>query len=307
LRERDINVLESHSFKAHVLASRLCGPLGLPWMAYAHGWTAETLRVRLYNALERRLLRAPDHVCVVAQPIATAIRAAGRAKPVSVVPNGLDPTEPIAPVERAAARRRYGFPDDAVVALAIGRLSHEKGVDLLLDAFAQAVAQEPRLRLLVAGDGPERPRLEAAIARAQLVDRVVLPGQVREVRSAYAAADLLVVPSRTEGLPNVVLEALDAGLPILATQVGAIPELVHEGLTGWLVPPGDVPALALGLARAAAAPDLAGMGLLGRERILPAFSAQARLQKLFQVYATLLANADAPSTSAPLRGREARP
>jgi glycosyltransferase involved in cell wall biosynthesis len=303
-RERGVNLIESHSFKAHVLGWRLRGPLGVPWLAYAHGWTAETLRVRLYNALERQLLRSPDHVCVVAQPIAAAIRGAGRCEPLSVVPNGLDPTRAIEDGERAAVRRAYGLRDDEIVAAVVGRLSHEKGIDVLLEAFAIAIPAEPRLRLHVAGDGPERARAEATIARLNLGERVSLLGQVRDVRKVYAAADLLVVPSRTEGLPNVVLEALDAGLPVLATQVGAIPELVSDGVTGWLVPPGDVGALARGLARAAASPELRAMGLLGRERILPSFSAQARLQRLFQIYAGLL---EARTPPPPLQGGEVRP
>jgi glycosyltransferase involved in cell wall biosynthesis len=304
-RERGINLVESHSFKAHVVAWRLGSGLAVPWLAYAHGWTAETWRVRLYNVLERRLLCRPDHVCAVARPLAEAIRAAGRDGPVSVLPNGLDPSPaPVSAVERALARAGFGIAPSDCLAVAAGRLSLEKGFDLLVAGFARAVACKPRLRLLIAGEGPERPRLEAAIARAGLTGRVRLLGQVPDIRPVLAAADLLVLPSRTEGLPNIVLEGLDAGLPVLATSVGALPELVHDGVTGWLVPPGDVDALARGLARAAATPNLVALGELGRTRILPSFSARDRLQRLFAIYGALTAP---PASAAPLQGGEVAP
>jgi glycosyltransferase involved in cell wall biosynthesis len=304
-REGGINLVESHSFKAHLVARRLRDGLDVPWLAYAHGWTAETWRVRLYNVLERRLLRQPDHVCAVARPLADAIRAAGREGPMSVLPNGLDPSpDSVSPGERASARTRLGLGRDDLVAVAAGRLSLEKAFDLLIAAFGRVHAGEPRLRLLVAGEGPERPRLEAAIARAGLQDLVQLLGQVPDIRPILAAADLLVLPSRTEGLPNIVLEGLDAGLPVLATCVGALPELVHDGVTGWLVPRDDVEALARGLARAAATPNLAAMGELGRTRILPSFSARDRLQRLYAIYGALTAPA---STGATLQGGEVAP
>jgi glycosyltransferase involved in cell wall biosynthesis len=296
-RERGINLVESHSFKAHLVGARLRDGLDVPWLAYAHGWTAETWRVRLYNVLERRLLRRPDHVCAVARPLADAIRAAGRERPTSVLPNGLDPSPaPVGHAERAAARTGLGLGPDDFVAVAAGRLSLEKAFDLLIEAFARVHASEPRLRLLVAGEGPERPRLEAAIARAGLQPRVRLLGQVPEIRPVLAAADLLVLPSRTEGLPNIVLEGLDAGLPVLATCVGALPELVQDGVTGWLVPREDVEALARGLTRAAATPTLAAMGEFGRARILPSFSARERLQRLYAIYGALMARAPAGAT-----------
>jgi glycosyltransferase involved in cell wall biosynthesis len=283
---RGVTLLESHSFKAHLLASRLAARLHEPWLAFAHGWTAETRRVRLYNALERRLLRRPDRVIAVARPIADRLRAAGRRGPVDVLPNGLEPSPaPPSPEERARARATLGLAPGERVGIVIGRLSREKGVDVLLAALARRGG--PALTILVAGDGPARAGLEAAIARDGLGRTVRLLGQVADVRPLYAAADLLVLPSRSEGLPNVVLEALDAALPVVATRVGALPELVDDGRTGRLVAADDPAGLAAALDWAASAPDLPAHGRAGRERILPRYTAAGRRERLLALYATL--------------------
>lgn len=285
-----VTLVESHSLKSNVVAWMASRRLGVPWIAFAHGWTSETLRVRAYNVIEQRaLLRWPDHVVAVADTIERRLREGGRTGPVTVLPNGIEASAtPVQPAERHAARMALGYSDDDFIGAVVGRLSHEKAVDLLLQAVARIATQIPRLKVAVVGEGRERPTLEAARAALGLENVVRFFGQLADVRPVMAAADVLLLPSRTEGLPNVALEALDAGLPILSTRVGAMPELIADGVTGWLVPVGDPSAFGSRLAELALRRDLRSVGLAGREQVLPRYTADARVAKLFALYSQLL-------------------
>src|SRR6266852_6782237 len=130
--------------------------------------------------------------------------------------------------------------------LAVGRLSKEKAQIVLLRAFKNLSEThgEINARLVIVGDGPEREPLEAAAASLGLSDRVVFTGQVNNVQVYFAAADVLVNPSHSEGSPYVLLEAMAAGLPIVATAVGGVPEMVENNETALLVPASDPCALA---------------------------------------------------------------
>ena len=166
---------------------------------------------------------------------------------------------------RREARRRLHLPDGAPVAGFLGSLTAEKCVG----AAVAAVGQVPGAHLLVAGDGPERPALEVQAAR-DAPGRVRFVGVVAGAGPALAAADAVVLPSRTEGLPGVLIEAGLSGLPVVATAVGGVAEIVAGGETGVLVPPGDVDALAAGLRRVLG-PDGPALGRAGRERCLARF------------------------------------
>lgn len=165
-----------------------------------------------------------------------------------------------------------------------GRLSHEKGVDTLVRAVALA---DPSVALDIAGDGPERAALEA-LAAAQAPGRVTFHGRVSrdELESLMRGSVASVVPSRWfENQPMTVLESMGAGVPVIATSLGGLPELVRHGVDGWVVAPDDPAALAHALNEVAAAPDEARRrGLVGRERMLRDFSAGAHLAGLDEVY-----------------------
>jgi glycosyltransferase involved in cell wall biosynthesis len=187
----------------------------------------------------RQIAAAADLVYVAA---ALAVDGA----PGRVVPMGVD-VAALNGVARAAARARLGV--DGFTALYLGRLVPDKGADLLLDALPDGVT------LLLAGDGPERARLERAAAGRPSV-RFVGEARGPDKRALLAAADALVVPSRRDGAPTVVREALALGLPLVATRAGGIPELVRHGHTALLCPP-TAPALAAALTRLRDDPALA--------------------------------------------------
>ena len=154
-------------------------------------------------------------------------------------------------------RRKHGIGEELVV-LCAGRLSTEKGQADLLEAVALIAKMPdiPRFRLLLAGDGVERQHLEQLSARLGIQEKVIFAGHASDMRPYYAMASMLVLPSHSEGSPNVVLEALAAGLAVAATTVGGVPEILEEGRTGLMVPPRNSAALAEVTARLLRDPGL---------------------------------------------------
>jgi glycosyltransferase involved in cell wall biosynthesis len=192
--------------------------------------------------------------------------------------------------------------------VAIGRLVEQKGQLLLIDAMAGAVAEGADLTLALVGDGPMRPEVEALIARRGLGTRVVITGWMGEagVRAEIARAHALVMPSFAEGLPMVIMEAMAAGRAVIATYVAGTPELVSPGESGWLVPAGDVDALADALRTVArTSPEkLASMGSAGRARVLERHDVDRESAKLARLFAQTL-DAGGEASAAPGARRRA--
>lgn len=191
---------------------------------------------------------------------------------IDVVPNGVDPAR------FRAARATTGAP----VAVWVGVLAPVKRVDVLLDA----VADVPRLRLVVVGDGPLRGEVERRCAEPDLAGRVELAGRVDDPSRLVAGADLYVLTSDAENCPLSLLEAMASGLPVVATAVGGVPEVVRDGIDGLLCPAGDVAALTSALGRLAADPYLRSLlGGAARDRVLDGYTLDRCLDGLLASYA----------------------
>lgn len=229
-------------------AMRAAERLGIPWVAGARG---SDIRVRdaLSRRLTRRVVERAGQLLVVSDDLRRMAIAAYGADPARThtIANGCNAAI-FHPADRGDARRRLGIADDARLVLYVGRLVPEKGLRELLDACAAMAPTHPRLRLALVGDGPMRAELEQR-ARGATVP-VVLPGaqDAAGVAAWMAAADIVTLPSYSEGHPNVLVEALACGRPVVATDVGGIPEVV-DASCGELVPVRDAAALAGALDR----------------------------------------------------------
>ena len=181
------------------------------------------------------------------------------------------------------------------VILSVARLVPDKDHDTLIAAFSQVSAAFPEAELWLLGDGPRRQAIQEQVRRSLAPGRVRFwPGQP-DIRPLLHQACLLVLSSRYEALPNVVLEAMAAGLPVVATRVGGLPEVVVPGRTGWLVPPGDAPALAAALSQALGDANLReALGRTGRERAVADFSLEAMTRRYETVLSSLLKQRSAP-------------
>jgi glycosyltransferase involved in cell wall biosynthesis len=290
LRSLRPQVLHCHNLIAHMyggLVRRFCR---IPHMVLTkHGAYPPTGLVT--GPLNRWLLQR-THIVAVSPEIQTVmagLRRPGVPGSLRYIPNGISlvPYADLPP--RAQARSRYGWSANSFLAVIVARLNEEKNHLGLLHAFDQVRQAAPQARLIVIGDGPMRPAIEESIRQRGLTDAVELLGERHDVPDLLAAMDAFVLSSATEGIPLTVLEAMAAGLPVVATAVGGIPQVVLAEETGCLVPPGSPEALAAALGRLIDDPALAQrLGDAGRQRVQEHFSLQRMAADYESLYRQLV-------------------
>lgn len=245
------DVILSNSVKSHFLVrylglQRQCG-----WVAFHHGYTTTDLKMLLYNQLDRWSLQRADRSLTVCGPFAEQLQHYGvpperiRIQHMPIRPMALPDTRE---VDRIRSRLKLR-PEEKVIFTA-GRLSKEKGHADLLRGFARVRSCSPvPLRLVIAGEGPERAKLAAVAQNLGVEDAVVLAGHQDHLAPFFAIADVFVLSSHSEGSPNVLLEAAAFGVPIVATMVGGVPELVQHDRDALLIPKSDERAMAAAIQR----------------------------------------------------------
>ncbi|WP_152054000.1 glycosyltransferase [Tautonia marina] len=246
IRADRVDLLCCHGYKAGLLGRMAARRVGVPVIAVSRGWTYESLKVNLYEGLDRLNLRGFDRVVCVSEAQARKVRRVGvPRRKIVVIPNAIDVSRFATPDPAARAELEALFPRPIHHLVgAAGRLSPEKGFDLLIDAAATVLRHAPDTGFVLCGEGGQRATLERRIADRGLQERFLLLGLRPDLDRLLPAFDLLAQSSWTEGMPNVLLEAGAAGVPVVATAAGGTAEIVVDGQTGWLVPTGDASALA---------------------------------------------------------------
>ena len=291
-------VVHCHGYRADVVHGWAARALGAPALSTVHGFTGGDLKNRLYERLQLAALRRMAAVVAVSRPLEALMRARGVAPHrLRLIPNAWADDTPGA--GRAEARAALGLPAQGTVVAFVGRLSAEKGADVLLEAVAR---RRTPAAVSFLGDGPERDRLRAQARALGLEGVVRWHGVVPRAGALLRAFDALVMPSRTEGTPIVLFEAMAAGVPVVATAVGGVPDVVgeHEAL---LVAPGDPDALAEGIRHVLAEPAAAARrARAARARLDSTFSAEPWLRAYEALYREL-----APRPARAARAERARP
>ncbi|MDQ7857872.1 MAG: glycosyltransferase [Armatimonadota bacterium] len=318
MRRERFHIVHCHSTKAGLLGRFAARLAGVPAILFTvHGWPfagwwhpVHRAVVALAERAAARLSTAMICVCVHDHRVALQMRIAPPDRLV-VIPNGVDPAPFLAASDDSPAdpdadvgQEAAGPAGRALTAVAVGRLTEQKDPGTLLDAWRRVGG--PHVLLLV-GDGPLRADLEARCRAAGLAGRVVLTGVRDDVPAVLRRADVFVLASRWEGLPLAIIEAMMSGLPIVATTVGGVPEVVVEGETGLLVSPQDPEALARALERLLGDGALRHrMGAAGRQRALREFAADRMLRQTAMLYARVLDASRRPLSRVGVAGRAHR-
>jgi len=288
LRELGAGVVLCHGYKPDIIGYLAARKADIPAIGVSRGWTGASARVRFYEWMDRRVLRRMSHVVCVSEGQAKKVRAAGVApEKVSVIRNSIDAGRFASPDSEGRQRLETLFTiKPRYIVLAVGRLSPEKGFERLIEAARDVRAQRPEVGFVLIGEGPLREPLQRQIDAAGLQSSFILAGFRRDVDTLMPHADLLVQSSYTEGLPNVVLEAMAAAVPVVATEVGGTGEVVIEGETGLLVRPGQSAALSAGMLCVFADEGWRRqLGTRGREHVTQHFTFEAQYrhyQRLLQ-------------------------
>ena len=254
-----------------------------------YGDVAEARRLPL-TGLRRQLLRRADAFVTLTQAIEAELAEFGLGRiPCHRIPNGVDLVAfaPATGEERRALRARLGLPEDRVLCAFVGRLTPQKDPALLLEAWD--VVRFSQAHLVLVGDGPLQRGLEACAASGPLAGQVTFAGATADVAPYLKAADLLVLPSRAEGMSNALLEAMACGLPIVATDlIGNREVMGGDGQAGWLVPPGDPAALAEAIGTLLRTPTLRQkLGEAARAIVAERFDIQRVVTQYLSLYSML--------------------
>jgi glycosyltransferase involved in cell wall biosynthesis len=267
IRSRRPDLVHTHGYRADLLAGAAARHEGVPWISTVHGFTGGGRKNRLYEWLQVRAYRQAQGVVAVSRPLRDLLERRGVPGPlIQIIPNAWM-AKPV--LRRDEARRALAVSGEIPLLGWVGRLSREKGADVFLEALA-FLADVP-WRASILGVGREQAALEAIANALGIAKRITWHGMVPEAARCFPAFDLFILSSRTEGTPIALFEAMASEVPIVATAVGGVPDVVSTAEAA-LVPPEDPRALAAAMRAALVDPEAA------RRR---AVAARQRLQEHF--------------------------
>jgi len=281
--ERELDILHTHGYKADIYGYRAAKSTRAGLVATAHSWPGKSPVLRLYALLDRVILRWFDYVCAVSGKVADALRRFHvPSEKITVVENGIDIGQFSG--GRPVLREELGLTENPLVGY-VGRLAPEKGLEHLLHAAEGILNTLPAAKFILAGEGPQRSALEKLAGQLCIEKSVIFLGRRSDLASIYASFDVFVLPSLSEGMPLAVLEAMAAKRPVVATRVGAIPEMVKDQQTGLLVDAGDITGLQSAISLLLGRRDLCrSFGQSGHEVAKTLFSSDSMAKNYLGIY-----------------------
>jgi glycosyltransferase involved in cell wall biosynthesis len=285
-----VDIVHTHELRSNfygLLAARICS---LPVVTTVHGWIANDLQGVMRQYVDRFLMLFFDQIITVSQNLKKKITSFGISpRRVVVVPNALELQQYRIDRTRQNLRKQLGIGHRDILIAKIGRLSREKGQGDLIKAFKKSVGKRTDVHLALIGIGPDEKRLRRQVAGLDLIHNVHFCGFRQDMVDCYNSIDLVVQASYTEGMPNVVIEALAMGVPVIATNAGGTNEILTDGVSGRLVPPGKVECLSYALSEFLKHPDFfLIMAENGRRIVHDGFDSANRTEKIKKIYMQLL-------------------
>ncbi len=289
-REEKVAIWHGHDYKSNFIGLILRRFWPMRLVTTVHGWVKHTGRTPLYYGIDRACLPRYESVICVSEDLYSLCLKCGVPKDRCVlIENAIDTAQYHRTIDRGRAKQRLGVPAGRQVIGAVGRLSEEKGFDVLIRAVDQLLKQGVDVELRIVGEGDQLEPLENVIRSLGREDRIRLMGYQADTNLFYEAIDVFALSSFREGLPNVLLEAMALEVPVVATKVAGIPRLIEDKVNGLLVEAGSVSELADALARLLGDGELRlRLSLAGHRTIEKNHSFEIRIQKVRDIYDELL-------------------
>lgn len=258
-RKLRFDLLHTHGYFADICALPIARLYRIPSISTCHGFIDIDWNLQLYNRLDLWALKLCSRIITVSDDLRDGLKKSGIDKEnISVITNAV----PLLPSglkndnDSISFRQQHGVSTEEFVFAFVGRLSEEKGLRYLLEAFAGLIQQADHAKLVLIGEGPQRQMLEHSVTELELEQRVLFTGFQKQISPWLEIANCFVLPSLTEGTPMALLEAMAAGVPVVATSVGGVPDVITNDVNGLLVPSEDADAFRDGMARIILNPDL---------------------------------------------------
>jgi len=294
-RNSKADIIHLHGYKDTILVGLLPWFLRkIPAIRTLHGWTSETKlsKIWLYEKLDRFCLKRLDGIVSVNATLVDQVQQFIRKAPVLTIENGIPPLlfnrEQILQEDAELA----GFCRDAFVIGGIGRFSKEKGFTFLVKAVSILTATMPELKVVLIGEGAQQQEMKSIIQEKELAKYVFFAGYKQDAARYLPVFDIFVMPSLTEGLPIVLLEAMQAGIPVVATRVGGVPDVLENGEYGALVEPQSSDALAQSILQIIDhLDDAMSRAVKAKDRALSQYSSRRMAEKYYDLY-KLVTNKD---------------
>jgi len=286
LKEHKIDIIHSHGYKSNLYSffATILSPVKL--IATCHNWLGDESKMKFYASLDRFFLRRFSAVVAVSLPVKeTLLRNGISANRTRIIGNGIDLGRFETQTISSDVKQQFGIPESHVVIGTVGRISSEKGQIHLLKTIGRIQQQFPETTLLLVGDGDLRNNLEKEFGGAN----VIFTGIRNDLPALYHCMDIFVLPSLTEGLPMVLLEAMASSLPVVATRVGDVPRVMVEDETGYIEEAGDEEGLEKSLMILLSDPvKRKTMGKKGYQRVKEGFSSSQMAHEYFKIYCDVL-------------------
>ena len=290
IKKYHAQILHTHDFLSDIwgiFAGRIAG---CKTLCSAHGFVQCSLKIKAYEYLDLKLMKYFDRVIAGSNSMAGFLRAQGiEDKRISVIHNSIDQGDILPCGKECDFRKEFSIQKNESIVGVLGRLSSEKGHNIFLKAIADIKQQTPKAcRYVIVGDGAEKTNLQLLAKKLQISDRVIFTGYYHNIYCFLKFCDVFVLPSIRESLPLVLLEAMSFGIPVVATDVGGVSELINNKSVGFLIKPGSSKQLGEAILQILSNSEAAErIGEKGRQRVTQQFNARRMIQKLSVIYQNL--------------------
>jgi len=286
VKKYSIHIIHSHDYKSDVLAWLVRLATHVKIISTVHGWIGNSFKERMYNMIDRFVLRRFDRIIVVDEHIRDMLLR-GKVRPSKIVKvhNAIDYDEYKRDPTAGDVRGELNIDESMPVIGFVGRLSPEKDLPVLFMAMKRLLAGMPDVRCIIVGDGPIRNWLEDYCKKVGIGEYVKFLGLRWDTKRLYQTMNVFVLPSKTEGIPNAVLEAMAMEVPVIATDIGGVGEIIDHNEDGILINPGDVGSLEFYLKKVLTDKEYREMLVTNaRKKIIRNFSFLGRMQKVEKIY-----------------------